>query len=288
MDTIKVTYKTKQVDITYSTFPAGEKYVRITDPSIFKEGFGFVIVDILSGDSDTIMNALLIADALKQLKIMGLQVVANFGYFPYGRQDRVCKEGESFSLKVFTEMLNLRFDLVTTIDTHSKVTNTLLGTKGYINEVTKSSSYIDTMTMRSYYLDEMLTGKLFISPDKGAIDRTNTMNNLVNGEDNKHIIVADKVRTNEGGIEIKMTPSNMNMVIDNKEFVISDDISDGGGTFIVLAKNIKHLNPTAKLTLVLSHGIFSKGLEVLYEHYDRVYVLDTEYNLRILNGLKIK
>ena len=49
--------------------------------------------------------------------------------------------------------------------------------------------------------------------------------------------------------------------------LIVDDICDGGGTFIPLAKKLK--NAGAKtVTLYVTHGIFSKGLDPLKEHID--------------------
>jgi ribose-phosphate pyrophosphokinase len=44
-------------------------------------------------------------------------------------------------------------------------------------------------------------------------------------------------------------------------FVV-DDICDGGATFIELAK---HLSNPASLTLCVTHGIFSKGVERLFD-----------------------
>jgi ribose-phosphate pyrophosphokinase len=63
-----------------------------------------------------------------------------------------------------------------------------------------------------------------------------------------------------------------------KAALIVDDICDGGGTFIGLAEEIRKLNPDIKLGLYVSHGIFSKGLEVLDQHFDWVFASDYTFH----------
>jgi ribose-phosphate pyrophosphokinase len=55
-----------------------------------------------------------------------------------------------------------------------------------------------------------------------------------------------------------------------KTCVIVDDICDGGGTFLGLAKELKDKS-CGKLILIVTHGIFSKGLEKLTEVFDEVF-----------------
>jgi ribose-phosphate pyrophosphokinase len=67
-------------------------------------------------------------------------------------------------------------------------------------------------------------------------------------------------------------------------YVIIDDICDGGRTFIELAKVIKEGRPTAKVFLIVTHGIFSAGFKTLNEYMDGIFctnsyrdVSDDEY-----------
>jgi ribose-phosphate pyrophosphokinase len=53
--------------------------------------------------------------------------------------------------------------------------------------------------------------------------------------------------------------------------VIIDDICDGGRTFVELAKAIKDGRPTAKVYLVVTHGIFSAGFYELNELFEGIY-----------------
>ena len=49
-----------------------------------------------------------------------------------------------------------------------------------------------------------------------------------------------------------------------KDVTIVDDISDGGRSFIELAAVLRKRN-VGKIYLYVTHGIFSKGLDVLFE-----------------------
>jgi len=56
-----------------------------------------------------------------------------------------------------------------------------------------------------------------------------------------------------------------------KEILIVDDLCDGGATFIEEAKGLKSIIPDAKLSLFVCHGLFTKGIDVLLEHFEHIY-----------------
>jgi ribose-phosphate pyrophosphokinase len=53
--------------------------------------------------------------------------------------------------------------------------------------------------------------------------------------------------------------------------VIVDDICDGGATFLAIAEKIA----PAHLTLIVTHGIFSKGFAALEQKFDEIIVSDS-------------
>ena len=68
------------------------------------------------------------------------------------------------------------------------------------------------------------------------------------------------------------------------QYVIIDDICDGGRTFNELAKSIKLQRADAKIYLVVTHGIFSAGFKELTKYFEHIYttnshrdVADDEY-----------
>ena len=57
---------------------------------------------------------------------------------------------------------------------------------------------------------------------------------------------------------------------------IVDDICDGGGTFIGLAIELrKKMRSDQELNLMVTHGMFTKGIEPLLEHFDHIYTTDS-------------
>jgi ribose-phosphate pyrophosphokinase len=61
----------------------------------------------------------------------------------------------------------------------------------------------------------------------------------------------------------------------DKHVIIVDDICDGGRTFIELAKVLKS-NKVKNITLFVTHGIFSKGVDALFENgIDNIITTDT-------------
>jgi ribose-phosphate pyrophosphokinase len=55
------------------------------------------------------------------------------------------------------------------------------------------------------------------------------------------------------------------------DILIIDDLCDGGKTFIEEAKYLKKLFPDKKLYLQVTHAIFSKGINVVADHFERIF-----------------
>lgn len=262
---IELTGDNKVIEVIYSTFPAGEEYVKIKDTEAVKNSQEIVIT-VLDASSKTIIQALMLADAVKIIN-PEVTISGYMPYLPYGRQDRVCSSGESFSLKLFSEMMKLRFDNIYSFDMHSKASEILF------DNTPIPRSYISTSTQTIKCLKEFLDFDfLALSPDKGAIRRAQL---LTPGRD---IAVLNKIRDN--GKIIQTTDEKSVRLIENaKNIVISDDICDGGGTFLGAASFIRKFNKDAKLYLVISHAIFSKGIKELLEIFEDVLVVDDDYNM---------
>lgn len=175
-------------------------------------------------------------------------------YTPYARQDRTCVGGESFSLKVFADLLNsLNFEKVTVFDPHSHVI------EACINKVKVVSQY-QIISKWEGFKRRIFQGTIFVSPDAGANKKTSEIAGYFQ---HKEFIRADKLRDLSNG-NIKETV----VYCDNlkgEDVVILDDICDGGRTFIELAKVLKKKN-SGKVILYVTHGIFSQGLDVLYKN----------------------
>jgi ribose-phosphate pyrophosphokinase len=119
-----------------------------------------------------------------------------------------------------------------------------------------------------------------VSPDAGAYKK---IFDVAKFYGISNIITATKVRDMKTGnilhTEIPVLDQHNNLT-----YIIVDDICDGGRTFVELAKVIKNGRPTAKVYLVVTHGIFSAGFKTLNEYIDGIYctnsykdVADNEY-----------
>jgi ribose-phosphate pyrophosphokinase len=247
---INLTSKNEKV-IQYKTtnFPAGEVFIKIETP-LSNEDVVTIIANPRS--SNDVMILLMANDAIRR---MGVSRVSLFmPYVPYGRQDRVVRSGESFSMDVFARLINsCNFYKVVIADPHSDVTTNLLNNVKHVN---LSLFYMNSADrLRNEF---GVSG--IIAPDAGATARADYASKVM------HIpLVAhgQKKRHDDGSITITLSKSNI-----PKSVVIVDDICDGGKTFIELAKVLRQDYGVECVTLVVTHGIFSKGTSVILDEID--------------------
>lgn len=232
------------------TFNGGEPHIKIKE-DINAESELTITTRIRSFND---MGLLLVAaDAVKRVGLTKIDLT--LPYFPGARQDRLMTKGEPLTVKVYANLLNqIGFRKITILDPHSEVTPALL------NNVNVISNHA--------FVKECLKEKLdycLVSPDSGALKKIYTLSQSLGG---KTVIECSKKRDVWTGIlsGFKVFEDDLK----KKTCVIVDDICDGGGTFIGLAKELKSKN-CGKLILIITHGIFSKGFEELERNYDRIY-----------------
>jgi ribose-phosphate pyrophosphokinase len=111
-----------------------------------------------------------------------------------------------------------------------------------------------------------------VSPDAGAEKKIFAFAKELGFE---NVVRAGKVRDVSSG---KITGTEVYvpepaLYKTDKDFLIVDDICDGGRTFIELAKKLRPMT-TGKIKLLITHGIFSKGIEVFDGIIDEVLVIN--------------
>lgn len=165
-------------------------------------------------------------------------------FLPYGRQDHPIYNDCTFALHAFGELLRLcDFQEVRTIDAHSNVLSSYV-------PLTNDDAHLEVWSAASD-----CDASVFCFPDSSAAKRYETR---------ARSIVLDKDRDPATGNITGMVLQS-GQINPNDSVLIVDDICDGGRTFIEACKLIKRLEPTASVHLYVSHGIFSKGLDVLRE-----------------------
>lgn len=205
-------------------------------------------------------------------------VKLNVPYFLGARSDRKFEAGTSNYLKtVICPIINAQnFSRVTVLDPHSDVLEACLNNYHKHNNhrlVKDALTKIDNK-------DGAQSRICLVSPDAGAYKK---IFDVAKEFKIDNIITASKVRDIKTGKILRTEIPTLDQHNDIK-YVIIDDICDGGRTFIELAKAIKGSRPTAKVYLIVTHGIFSAGFKELSQYFEGIYttnsyrdVADNEY-----------
>lgn len=258
---IKLSVDGKHVDISITKFPAGESLVRITgEVPKTDSASGWnpsAVIDCDFKSNEDFINIMLLMDAVRREYFNPVNFYLTLPYLPYARQDRVCNQGESLSIKVVADLINsMGFKRVMCMDIHSDVGAAL------INNL-EHHPMLDCADALQNVFDRNST--VLVSPDAGAMKKTLAFAKVYGYP---HVICADKQRDTLTG-ELKSFKVNSDHV-GNKDLLVLDDIADGSGTFVGLGQELKKITD-GNLYLYVTHGIFSKGIDLLHPIYKKVY-----------------
>lgn len=175
-------------------------------------------------------------------------------YLPYGRQDKVVSNDSTFALIVLKHILQnsfTRFFTIKSFDMHSSF----------------NCEYIDNIEPYEVLKDVVkhFSPESICFPDKGAKNRYFPLQFFDN-------IVLDKDRDQATGEILGLKHAEGD--VDVRDVLIVDDLCDGGRTFIEAAKLLRSFG-VKRIGLYVSHGLFSKGLDCLYEHIDTIYTTNS-------------
>lgn len=257
------------INYTSFKFPGGENHIKINEPIISDK------VNIVSSmkSSDDIMTLLLATDAIKRCN-NNTKINLVIPYFPYARQDRVMNKGEPLSVKVMANLINsMNYNKVVIYDPHSDVTPCLLDNVTVINNHKFVEAAIYDLIGEESTIDGIDKIRI-VSPDAGAMKKIYSVCKYLCFIKNSGIILGSKNRDLDTG---RITSTDFTGSVEGKICIIIDDIIDGGATFIELGKLLKQRGAAA-VHLIVSHGIFSRGLENLKTVIDKIYVTDSVTN----------
>jgi len=246
-------------EIKFFNFSGGECQVSVDDIPLGAE----IEVTAYLHNADDIMRLLLTIDAIRRIKGGSAHINLVTPYIPYARQDRVCNNGEALSIAVMAGLINnLGCARVTILDPHSDVTPALIRNAHII---TQAQLIADSAAMCALIRDKSLT---LIAPDAGAEKKIGSLEKALHTKGiNALAMFATKRRDVRNGTILEtIIPAN----VAGKNFLIADDICDGGKTFTELAAKLKE-HGAHEIYLYVTHGIFSKGLDVLKTHISHIY-----------------
>ncbi len=240
-------------DFESFVFAGGEPHIKIKEH--LNEEDEIMITHRVKSFND--MGEILLAvDALRRLGVSEISLL--IPYFPGARQDRLMVKGEPLTVKVYADLINAQnFKKVIVLDPHSEVTPAL------INNVQVVSNGLFVSEALSEFTDYHL-----IAPDAGALKK---VHQLALSLQVRSVVACGKtrnVRTGKlDGFEVYAED------LEGRTCVVVDDICDGGGTFLGIARELRSKN-AGKLILIVTHGIFSNGSAQPAEYYDHIICTD--------------
>lgn len=256
-------------DFQVIRYPAGELQVRLMGDAVRRlqsHANGPYEVDLIARitNAEDIIILSLLKDAICGVDPR-LRVHAWLPYLPYARADRRFTEGDCNGISAFAGLINaMGFDSVISWDCHSEAS--ALSIPGL--QVQRVDKFIEKSIVD--FSKKTKSHKLTVLfPDEGATHRYTIRDNYGCNIYNLEIRVlyATKHRDPSTGVfKGFAVPS-----VGTDPVLIVDDICDGGGTFVGIAEQIPAEVP---LGLYVTHGIFSKGMDVLHR-FSQIYCTDT-------------
>lgn len=238
------------INIEIFNFPDGQPHVNVKN---IKEGEEVEVICSMTS-SNKVLELLQVSNALDN--IFARKKVLTIPYLMGARYDRVMLPGDSFDLKVIANLINsCGFEKVVLFDPHSSVSTALINNCIEVTNEALVSTYGGAEKA------------LLICPDAGAIKKVSGY--LKWSDTFEDVVYCTKKRNLSTG-DLTINVLEPDKCID-RHCVIIDDICDGGGTFIGIAKQIF----PKSLTLIVSHGIFSKGFSTLEEYFDDIITSDS-------------
>lgn len=198
-------------------------------------------------------------------------------YLPYARQDRVAVPGDPVAIEVLAELLvSSGVRDFATVDAHSPAAAAAFARLGATLTDLPAAPWLDR------YLAPLQTRPdqpvWFVVPDKGARPRTAAAAAALSRPDRPiGLVYAEKRRDPESGAltGFGIAEDSPAALGADPLVVIVDDICDGGGTFLGVASALRERYGPIPLHLWTSHGIHSRGLTALAEHYTTIGCTDS-------------
>lgn len=239
-------------------FNGGEPHIKLEMSKSVDPSEPVLITQRVTSSND-FMLLLLATDALRRAGYEHLSLL--IPYFPAARQDRLMVPGEPLSVRVYADLINAQqYERVYVFDPHSDVTPALLNR---VHVITNEGFVAQLLPQ--FDRDRVC----LVAPDAGALKKIHKLSTALGG---LPVVVCDKERDVRTG-----ALTGFRVFADDlsgRQCLIVDDICDGGGTFVGVAAELRKLNPKT-VSLAVSHGIFSKGLEPLTTTLDHVFTTDS-------------
>jgi ribose-phosphate pyrophosphokinase len=266
-----VNLERSEIKYKISKFPDGQQTIDLINwYSINDEGNNSIQISTRLNSFQDLEILICVVQAIRNVTSRKIELYVP--YFLGSRSDRKFVDGGVNYLKqVICPIINsLNFSKVSVLDPHSDVLEACLN-----NYEKTNNHFLVALALNNIYSD-MIGSVCLVSPDAGAYKKVFDVAKEFNIE---KIITATKVRDLKTGQILHTEVPTLDQHNDIK-YVIVDDICDGGRTFIEIARAIKASRPTAKIYLVVTHGIFSGGFYELDELFENVFCTNSYEDIK--------
>lgn len=249
-----------------SPFPDGQPHIALSgDAADFIEDHGCVEIKARIATAIDLLN---IGSAVDIARHLNPEIKIDLSlFYIWGRMDRRISSREPYTLRVVCDFINsLNLRSVSVLCPHSQATTDLLDAydespgmwlnEGQFFDLGIVGSILNTTGLPMGAARQMDNLSL-VFPDAGAAKRFGK-SNLLAKYPNASIVTLHKERSERTG-EIKGMKVIQGDVKEN--CVIIDDLCDGGATFKGASAALRDLG-AKKVSLVVPHGIFSKGTTI--------------------------
>mgnify|MGYP001190189761 CR=1 FL=1 len=204
----------------------------------------FVIQPTCQPANDTLMELLIMADALKRASAKHITAVVP--YYGYARQDRKTRGREPITSKLVADLMTTSgITRVVTMDLHAGQIQGFFDIPvDHLGSASIIAKYINQKKEETDMGDIVV-----VSPDLGGVTRARDLADRVNAP----IAIIEKRRPRPGVAEV------MNIIgdVEGKTCILFDDIVDTAGSLCNAAEAIKTIGKAKAVYACASHGVLS-------------------------------
>ena len=245
--------------VASGVFPDGAVWLKVTDALPTFARLMRIRATAMRDMNDFMLLAQLVEAVRHQTDVLVSHL--DLPWLPWARQDRHMVSGDSFALKVFASQLNtLKFDKVNVLDPHSDAAAAAIDNFVAIPQ--------EVCLMQSASLSRLFqqNALMLVAPDAGSLKKIDAVARVAGVE--QYAILSKKRDVASGSLTgFTLLAGDVR----GRDLLIVDDLCDAGGTFIGSAQVLRDAGARS-VSLYVTHGIFSKGVEHLFANgIDAIY-----------------
>jgi ribose-phosphate pyrophosphokinase len=232
----------------------------------------YYVADSSKSPNDWWAELLLVKDLVLNASAQSLSFVLPDMY--YSRQDRKNEPRVPISARAVANSISSGIKRIITMDLHAAQI------QGFYPSNVPVDNLYSFPVVAKYILEkypEELKNLQIISPDAGGVDRAKSFRKRLGrltpqNDYDIGFMIKQRPRAGEVG-NIKYIGEDYR----GKNILIIDDIVDSGGTLSINAEMLRK-GGANKIFCYATHGLFTKGEEILNSQFDKVFTSNTRYN----------